>query len=177
MPRNIPSICYLYCISIALFLLTSQNAVAEKTGNNRIGIEITTHLGDKQTFKQGDVIAFLVSLDKAAHLLMIYQDAEQNLVQIIPNRYRQQDKYEAGLFIAVPDRNEPFEFVVNPPFGQEKIWVFASSQAFPQLESEELSNGLRQLKQGLTEILTVIRPKNQNIPFGEASTIITTEAN
>ena len=166
-----------YSILLLAIAAIAQTAIAETSARNPIGIEVTTHLGDKQTFKQGDMIAFLISLDKDAHVLMIYQDAQQKLIQIIPNRYRQQDLYQAGLFIAVPDRSEPFEFTVNPPFGQEKLWVFASNQAFPALEGTEMSNGLRQLNNSLSEILAIIRPTDPDIAYGESSTVIHTEPN
>ena len=159
-----------------LVILANQPVYATDKNNQSINIEVSTHLGDKQRFKVGDKIAFLVSLDKDAHLLMIYQDAENNLIQVIPNQYRKQSFYKEGLFIAIPDRNEPFEFVVNPPFGTEKLWVFASSKKFPVLDGTSLENGLKKLESDLPEILASIRPKNSRIKFGESSTVITTEA-
>jgi len=161
-----------FSLQVPAFAETTTAGVSVK---NTIGIEVTTHLGDKQIFKQGDIIAFLISLDKDAHILMIYQDAEQNLVQVIPNRYRQKDRYSAGLFIAVPDQNEPFEFTVNPPFGKERLWVFASSRQFPTLEGTELKNGLKLLKQDLTGVLATVRPRDSHVDYGESSTVIMTE--
>jgi len=171
--QTLSSITLVICLISLLTIYTQGYAASIK--EQSINIEVTTHLGDKQRFKAGDKIAFLVSLDKDAHLLMIYEDAEHNLIQVIPNDYRKQNFYKEGLFIAVPDRNEPFEFVVNPPFGSEKLWVFASSEQFPALEGIKLENGLKKLENNMSEILASIRPKNVHVLYGESSAVITTE--
>ena len=43
-------------VAILLLLIIENSAHAESTLQNSINIEVTTHLGDKQTFQQGDVI-------------------------------------------------------------------------------------------------------------------------
>ena len=164
-------------VATGLLILVSVNpVVAESVVQNSIDIEVTTHLGDKQTFQQGDVISFLVSLDRDAFVLMIYEDAERNLVQIIPNRHRQNNRFETGLFMAVPNRDEPFEFVVSPPFGKETVWVFASEKAFPKLRGTEMENGLKKLSDNFPSIVSKIRTNQSQQLYGEASTTITTTA-
>ena len=171
------SACSLKAVAAALLILLIINfSHADTAIDNTIGIEVTTHLGDKQTFQKGDVISFLISLDRDAYVLMIYEDAEHNLLQIIPNRYRQSNRYDTGLFISVPNRDEPFEFVVSPPFGKETVWVFASEQSFAELQGMELENGLRKLSDSLPDILAKIRAKQSKHLYGETSTTITTAA-
>ncbi len=63
---------------IPFFLLSvihgKSDASSEVLGKrNHININITTHLGDHQTFMEGDVISFFLSLDKDAYLLVIYE--------------------------------------------------------------------------------------------------------
>ena len=161
---------------IVITILVSNSVQAESVIQNTIDIEVTTHLGDKQTFQQGDVISFLISLDRDAFVLMIYEDAEHNLVQIIPNRYRQSNQYKTGLFMSVPNRDEPFEFVVSPPFGKETIWVFAAEKSFPELNGIELENGLKKLSESLPAILSKVRSNRSKQHYGEASATITTAA-
>ena len=164
-------------LAAALFMFFILNvAQAETTIQNTIDIEVTTHLGDKQIFQRGDVISFLISLDREAFVLMIYEDAEHNIVQIIPNRYRQNNRYKTGLFMSVPNRDEPFEFVVSPPFGKETIWVFASDQSFPILDGMEMENGLKKLSDDFQTVLSKIRSESSNRLYGETKTSITTAA-
>ncbi|MGD8569542.1 MAG: DUF4384 domain-containing protein [Gammaproteobacteria bacterium] len=162
-------------VGIVVLALIKAPAAAAEDSNHRINIEITTHLGDKQTFEAGDQISFLVTLDRDAYLLMIYEDARHNLVQVIPNRHHNNNFYKNGLFIAVPDRDDPFRFVVNPPFGQETLWVFASSKPLPTLAGTTLANGLKKLTQPLATIKTRLRTDTSPSSFGEAKTTIFTK--
>lgn len=169
-------IAFLICLYFMVLTKLPGNSIvhAEPAIKNTINIEVTTHLGDKQVFRQGDVISFLISLDRDAYVLVIYEDAENNLVQLIPNRYRKSNHYEKGLFIAVPDREEPFEFVVNAPFGKETIWVFASDQAFPEMDGTELENGLIRLSESFPALRSKIRKIKSKHFYGETSTTIST---
>jgi hypothetical protein len=159
---------------VVLAVITAPAATGEDS-NHRINIEITTHLGDKQTFEAGDQISFLVTLDRDAYLLMIYEDAEHNLVQVIPNSHHNDNYYKNGLFIAVPNRDDPFRFVVKPPFGQETLWVFASSKPLPSLPGTSLANGLKELSQPLATIKTRLRTSTSAASYGEAKTTIITK--
>ncbi|WP_455207759.1 DUF4384 domain-containing protein [Kaarinaea lacus] len=164
-------VCLLMMIGISFFCSATQ---ASPDNAQSINVEITTHLGDKQTFQQGDVVSFLVSLDRDAYVLIIFEDAEHNLWQVIPNPHRASGHYKSGLFISVPDRNEPFEFVVSPPLGKETIWVFATEKALPELPGQELDNGLKKLSDDLPAILSAIRKNRTSQFYGEAKTTLTT---
>lgn len=167
----------LFMILGLLQVCPGNNALAADTTNKHaIQIEITTHLGDKQTFKEKDRLSFLVSLDHDAYLLMIYEDAAQNLIQVIPNRYRDDNQYRAGLFISVPNRDEPFRFTVSPPFGRETLWVFAASKPFPQLQGVAFDNGLKKLTAQRAALFSKIRRIQSRALYGEASTTIFTQA-
>lgn len=162
-------------VGIAVVAVITAPLAAAEDDNRHINIEITTHLGDQQTFEAGDQISFLVTLDRDAYLLMIYEDANHNLVQVIPNRHRNNNFYKNGLFIAVPNRDDPFRFVVKPPFGQETLWVFASSRPLPTLAGTTLANGLKALSQSLATIKTRLRNSTSTVPYGEAKTTIITK--
>jgi hypothetical protein len=140
-----------------------------------INIEVTTHLGDKQTFREGDRLSFLVTLDQDAYLLMIYEDAAHNLIQVIPNEHRDNNYFESGLFIAVPGGKDPFRFVVKRPFGQETLWVFASDKPFPTLQGKSLANGLKQLSQNLSAVKATLQRHASQSLYAEAKTTIYTE--
>lgn len=141
-----------------------------------IKVDITTHLGDKQTFLKGDSISFLLSLDADAYLLAIYEDATGRLTQLIPNKQFSKTYYKAGLFITLPDENAAFKFKVQAPFGKETLWVFASDMPLPGLEGRYLKNGLKQIKQDVASIKKLILSHKQTA-FGETSLVIHTKNN
>jgi hypothetical protein len=155
----------------------SLSAKQEAWQKNVINLAITSHLGDNQTYIESDTIYYFVSTDQGCYLLLIYQDAEGNLVQIIPNRYLGKSYVQAGDFIMVPKTGAPFSFKVSAPFGEESIYAFASSKPFPELQGEPLSNGFRLLEnRSISELKNKLRDLNKptHVFYGEAQTSITT---
>jgi len=148
------------------------------TSKHHINIGITSHLGDKQTYKEGDVISFYLSLDRDAFVIIIYQDATGNLTQIIPNELSRNNFYLAGDFFNVPNAESPFKFVINKPFGTEYLWAFANDKALPTLKGKKLKNGFIALKTSMKKIKEILDKfgKESNGYFGQTSTSITTIA-
>jgi len=149
-------------------------AETKHLSNDPIELDITTHLGDRQTFKQGDVISFMVSLDKNAYLSLIYQDASGDLIQILPNKLSSHHFYKAGLFLAIPNSEQPFRFTVSPPYGEETLWGFASSKPLPTLTGQPRPNGFVFVGKDISSILTLFRSHQEGIRYGEATTRLTT---
>jgi len=145
---------------------------------HRINIDITSYLGDNQTYTEGDIISFYLSLDRDAYVLVIYQDAAGNLTQVIPNKLSSNNFFEAGDFLSVPNTNSPFKFIVSAPFGTEYLWAFANDTSFPALEGTRLENGFIVLNDSLKQIRKSLRSfgKKSNGYFGYANTSITTIA-
>lgn len=126
-------------VVISALVLNSVAAGELKT----IAVEITTHLGDQQTFVEGDVISFLLSLDRDAYVYLVYQDASANIFEIFPNRQSRSHFYQKGFFMPIPPSQTGFQFKIQAPFGREKVYVFASDNAEVKLDGRLLDNGLR----------------------------------
>jgi len=143
-----------------------------------IHLQVASHLGDGQTFQEGDVISWFVSADRDAYILLIYEDASRNLIQILPNRYSGDGHFPAGRFLQIPSARDRFEFTITGPFGREKIWAFASATPFPRLAAAELENGLYLLREDLPTIVRRLRSagKAAGNYYGEAQAMITTVA-
>ncbi len=145
-------------VSLLLFTLLTVNHAAEPDTNNPvpaitpIKLEITTHLGDRQTFVEGDTLSFLLSLDSDAYLLIIYEDAASNLIQLLPNSRMGNNLQHAGVFLTIPPANAGFRFKVRAPFGAETLWAFASDVPFPELKGKRLNNGLKLLDSDIPAI-------------------------
>ena len=108
-----------------------------------VAVEITTHLGDQQTFFEGDVISFLLSLDRDSYVYLFYVDAGANVIQIYPNQQSGSHFYEKGFYMPIPPLQTSFEFKIKPPFGREALFAFASDNAAIKLDGRLLDNGLR----------------------------------
>lgn len=124
---------YKLFLTLTLLVLVSCTAKDEtKTQAKQldvIPVELTTHLGDKQQFMRGDEIQFLLSLGSDAYIYMYYIDAENNITQILPNSNQQSSHYSSGYFLTIPEYENGYRFLISEPFGEEKIWIFASDRS------------------------------------------------
>lgn len=154
---------------LAIAALGAAGAVEPQS----VDIGITTHLGDRQQFVDGDRISFLLSLDRAAHVYLFYRDADANLLQLLPNARMPGHFFAAGLFMPVPGRQQPFQFVVHPPYGEEILVAFASDNASLDFGGEVLENGLLRLDRSLEQVGRTIRAQSQRL-FGRGELVLTT---
>ena len=67
-----------YAAGILLALVAQLPAHAAEPKN--IDVKITTHLGDRQEFVEGDRISFLLSLERDAHVYLFYRDAADSML-------------------------------------------------------------------------------------------------
>lgn len=139
-------------------------------------LAVTSHLGDGQTFSAGETITYFVNSDQDAYLLLVYEDASRNLIQILPNAYASNRLFRAGSVIEVPAVDDPFEFVIEAPFGVERVWAFAASRPFPRLDGKTLESGLVILSGEMNSIVKRLRAHAEELDalYAEAKTTITT---
>ena len=159
-------------IALAAFALSCQA--------DQIQVSVTSYLGDNQTFRQGDPIAFVASLDQDAYLLAVYEDVNGGLTQILPNAQVRTGFFKAGDFVSIPGQESRFEFRVTPPYGKEHLWVFVCNQALPLgsiATVRPMTNGLyaidtdiRHLKQRLRQYVN-----DNKLKYGVAHTTIHTQ--
>jgi len=131
-----------------------------------IDVEITTHLGDAQTFVEGDQISFMMSLNKDAFVYLFYQDVNGQVLQLVPNSAQSSNFYQAGLFIPVPGQRAKFKFTVQPPFGEDRLWVFVLDTAIQKLPGEQLINGLKLIELSIPQIKSKIKSQAL-VQYGE----------
>jgi len=145
---------------------------------NTIDIDITTHLGDQQTYVEGDRLEFLMNLSQDAFVLILYIDAADNITQVLPNDFTKNNHVKSGLYINIPNQSAPFQFSVSAPFGRETVWAYASIAPFPKLPGKELKNGLKQLKISLVKINALLKRhfSDKRQDFSSASLVIKTIA-
>lgn len=150
-------------LAILLLCLCGLVITPSEAENNHPGslqplqLEITTHLGDGQSFRKGDPIRFMISLDKDAYVTLFYQDASDEITQILPNQHQASSFFKAGLFIPFPDQNMNFDFTAQPPFGKDRVWAFASDVPITTLKGQALANGLMRIPKSIDEIRSVVK--------------------
>jgi len=166
------STCMLCCF--AGYIALSQNSIAAEQFST-IDVGITTHLGDRQTFVEGDVISFLLSLDRDAYIYLFYRDASSDIYQIIPNRKSLDHYYKKGFYMPIPRSETDFQFKIKKPFGEESLIVFATDNAEVELTGLWLENGLRLMEGSVDNIETSIRQQSK-AQFGTTAMLIKSQA-
>lgn len=161
------------CLLGYLLLAAALPALADSKA--KIEVEITTHLGDRQTFVEGDEIFFLLTLSHDAYIYLYYQDAGAAIYELIPNEKSTAHFYRKGFYMRLPSSTDDFQFRIQAPFGDENLFVFASDNAKIQLEGRKLAGGLRLMDNTIEEIEAGIF-RQSNLYFGSAHLAIESQA-
>lgn len=161
-------------VLICLSYLNTSLADPVEQSLQTINLELTTHLGDNQHFQQGDQISFMLSIDTAAYVYLFYRSSDSSIVQLIPNARQANHLYQPGFFIPVPDQNAEFEFTAQPPFGEDKVWVFATDKPVAELYGKSLDSGLMLMTLNIHQIRSAIKRQSSKV-YGESSLRIFTQ--
>lgn len=170
---------------------TTQNSIRSEDENQQainsdnetilpakqIKLAITSEFGDNQTYVEGDELYYYVSADRECYLLLIYQDAQDNLIQVLPSGQDTENYLPAADFIRLPKAGSNYEFIVEAPFGSESVYAFASSKPFDSLARSILSNGFYLLEgASIADIRSQLRTFSHNSGafYGEARTKLNT---
>ena len=144
-----------YRLSILfVFLFSSAQSYAIE-----LETDITTHLGKNKAFHAGDEIRILLSLSSKAFSLIVYETADDQLIQLFPNKYEDARQLPAGKYYSFGIRHEVFRFLVSSPFGIERVWLFSSLSPLPDVSQytepvgnyEKINLNLLQLKKIMSE--------------------------
>jgi len=155
-----------------LVLLASTNSTLASEPR-QVDVRITTHLGDQQSFVDGDRISFLLSLESDAYVYLFYRDAGANLLQLLPNERMVDHFFSAGLFMPVPSAQQKFQFTVQLPYGDEFIYAIASDNDALVFPGKPLANGLILLTAEIETVIASIKAKSSGL-FGRAELRLTT---
>ncbi len=82
---------------------------------------------EKKEYKAGEQIKVYLKSNKPFYARVIYKDVSGELVQLLPNPYRNDNYFNGGTIYEIPSGNDKFELAVSPPFGEENVIVYGSS--------------------------------------------------
>lgn len=93
---------------------------------------------EKKEYKQGEKMKVYVKGNKPFYARVVYKDAGGKLVQLLPNPMRSNNYFNGGVVYEIPSGEDNFELEVAPPFGNEKIIVYASTSQVGEIEVQPL---------------------------------------
>lgn len=82
---------------------------------------------DKKQYKNKEQIKIFLKGNKPFYARVLYVNVKGESLQLLPNPSRSDNYFNGGVVYEIPSGNDRFELEVNPPFGEEKILVYASS--------------------------------------------------
>jgi hypothetical protein len=100
---------------------------------------------EKAEYRTGEKVKIYLRGNKPFYARVVYKDAGGNLVQLLPNPYRTGNYYTGGAVYELPSGEDQFELEVSPPYGAERITVYASTQQLGDVDLRA-AGGVYQVK-------------------------------
>lgn len=161
----------------------THNFKEDKTQRTRslgpIALRLTTARGHNPVYTVGEKLNLLLRIDQPGWLYCFYEQANGEIIQILPNpislRRHPSARLEGNIIYAIPSRSLfPFNLRIVPPVGYEYIRCFAANRDI----SEALPPALRgrtegPLPSGLAKRINELFDALTNVSITEQSLSIT----
>ena len=96
----------------------------------------------KKEYKEGEKIEVFVQGNRDFYAKIVDISGQGEIVQLLPNGYRTSAFFQAGRTYKIPDQEDKFDLTVSPPFGKDKIVVYASEVPLGQVAMTNIGQGL-----------------------------------
>ena len=97
-------------------------------------------------YKEGDIIEIFLEGNRDFYARIVDITSGGDIVQLLPNGFRKETRFEGGKTYKVPDAQDGFQLKVTPPFGEDQIVVYASEVPLGDVAMEDIGQGLSSFK-------------------------------
>lgn len=135
---------------------------------------------EKGEYTLGDEVRIFIKGNKDFYAYIVYEDAAGNLIQILPNQYRKDNLFKGNRDYIIPDKNDDFSLRIQPPFGTENIWLFASTNALGKVDITPMGKSFYSIRDNIkkygekTRGIDIQKKDNSGVDFIEVSSPILT---
>lgn len=112
---------------------------------------------DKRKYGKGEKVKIYFEGNRDFYGKIIRVSVNGEVIQLIPNNYRQISFFEKGKIYTVPGKGDRFDLEVSPPSGTERIIVYASDAPLSQKNMKLISKGLYQYRSKLSSMEKSVR--------------------
>jgi hypothetical protein len=130
----------------------NQEAI-ESAPSAPLNVKIWT---DKQEYREGEKMKVFIKANKPFYAQVVYAQADNSLVQLLPNPYRDQNYFNGSTVYEIPSGDDRFDLKVTPPFGTENITVYASTSPTGSLDVTS-AGGVFAIANKLTDVSRITR--------------------
>lgn len=96
----------------------------------------------KKHYTSGERIEIFLQGNRDFYARVVDVDASGNIVQLLPNDYRKEVFFAAGKVYRIPGEGDRFQLEAVPPFGEDRIVVYASEVPLGDVKLEPAGKGL-----------------------------------
>lgn len=89
---------------------------------------------DKDVYIQGDLMKIFMKANKPFYANVVYKQADNSLLQLLPNHFRRQNYFNGGVVYEIPSGEDHFNMEAVTPFGFENVTVYASTSPTGSLD-------------------------------------------
>jgi hypothetical protein len=125
---------------------TGEWAVPDASAPLRVSVRT-----DRESYKNGEKVRIFIKGNKDFYARVLFQDAEGNTLQLVPNQVRKDNFFKSGRTEVIPASHDQFELEVTPPFGKEKIIVYASTAPQGEVKTAPAGSSLLQVRESLED--------------------------
>jgi len=89
---------------------------------------------DHAEYKTGQYMTIYLKGNKPFYGRLLYKDAAGNLLQILPNPNRKNNFFNGSVVYQIPNAEDAFELLIEPPFGDEMLTLYASTAPLGKID-------------------------------------------
>jgi len=97
---------------------------------------------EKKNYRHGEYITIYMEGNRDFYARIVNISSDGKVIQLLPNGYRQTHHFRGGKRYQIPGPGDRFELKVTPPYGQERIVVYASETPMGDISMAPLGAGL-----------------------------------
>jgi hypothetical protein len=103
---------------------------------------------DTTHYTEGQFMHIYLQGNKDFYARVVYHDVQENLIQLLPNQFREANYFKGGQVGEIPDAavGDRFQLRMRPPFGAEEIIVYASTAQPGSIDMTKAGQGLYQFR-------------------------------
>ena len=126
-------------VKIKAEVVPDEKAMARISKGTEITDDPSTPLNvqvwtDKKEYRQSEKIRIYLKGNKPFYARVLYKDVKGELLQLLPNPFREDNYFHGGVVYEFPSGNDRFELQVTPPFGEEGIIVYAGTNPLGDID-------------------------------------------
>jgi len=126
-------------VKIKAEVVPDEKAMARISKGTEITDDPSTPLNvqvwtDKKEYRQSEKIRIYLKGNKPFYARVLYKDVKGELLQLLPNPFREDNYFHGGVVYEFPSGNDRFELRVTPPFGEEGIIVYAGTNPLGDID-------------------------------------------